>query len=759
MKHSLHKNLLATLLGVALLVATALPTMANGKIDDPALPTMAMGKIDDPAAPGRKSVGLVLSGGGAKGAALLRVIKAIEEAGIPIDYIAGTSIGSIIGGLYAVGYTIEEIEELYATMNWFDIFTDRNARDKQLFADKQKDDAYMFDVMLSTNDISMPSGIVRGDRFMDQLNELLLGYQYTDSFDNLPIPFACVSYDMNTGSEYVARGGSLSAAIRASMSIPGVFKPVNYRDMVLVDGGVYNNFPVDVVRDMGADIVIGVDLSDGIKTDADVENLIVIFEQLTLFLGRENYEKNKQDCDYYIHPEIAPYSAASFNQEAVDSLIMRGQKEADRHREGLQALRKKIGLPEGYMPPKRTRYYDQQTKLKIGNIRMDGFSNAERRLISMYLDIKPYTTVTRKEFNRAIEQIRSIGGFDFVKYSLSNQAPYDLRIWVDEKQNASLHVGFRFDSQELASLLLGTEMTIAGNHFKPKIALTTRLSESPFLQIKASSSRVFYGEFAFAYRFQYNNFTFYQNEKRSHTSTFDFHKLSMRFSDIYLRNFNISTGVDADFFNYHETFYEGGKIEAEPEAYINYNLSGHYDNLNDIYIPTRGWSLDMNYTLHTNNGIEVHHHVPFASVQYKLMGAISFGDWIAAIPSLYGRTLIGMEATYPYRNCLGGILPGRYMPQQMPFVGIQHVEQFANSVMVGAIETRAKVAKNHYISAVANLLIEDNNFLRMFRFEEPLLGFGLKYTYHTSLGPFTVLASGTNLTPLGGIYLSFGKNF
>ncbi len=759
MKHSLHKNLLATLLGVALLVATAFPTMANGKIDDPALSTMATGKIDDPAAPGRKSVGLVLSGGGAKGAALLRVIKAIEEAGIPIDYIAGTSIGSIIGGLYAVGYTIEEIEELYATMNWFDIFTDRNARDKQLFADKQKDDAYMFDVMLSTNDISMPSGIVRGDRFMDQLNELLLGYQYTDSFDNLPIPFACVSYDMNTGSEYVARGGSLSAAIRASMSIPGVFKPVNYRDMVLVDGGVYNNFPVDVVRDMGADIVIGVDLSDGIKTDADVENLIVIFEQLTLFLGRENYEKNKQDCDYYIHPEIAPYSAASFNQEAVDSLIMRGQKEADRHREGLHALRKKIGLPEGYMPPKRTRYYDQQTKLKIGNIRMDGFSNAERRLISMYLDIKPYTTVTRKEFNRAIEQIRSIGGFDFVKYSLSNQAPYDLRIWVDEKQNASLHVGFRFDSQELASLLLGTEMTIAGNHFKPKIALTTRLSESPFLQIKASSSRVFYGEFAFAYRFQYNNFTFYQNEKRSHTSTFDFHKLSMRFSDIYLRNFNISTGVDADFFNYHETFYEGGKIEAEPEAYINYNLSGHYDNLNDIYIPTRGWSLDMNYTLHTNNGIEVHHHVPFASVQYKLMGAISFGDWIAAIPSLYGRTLIGMEATYPYRNCLGGILPGRYMPQQMPFVGIQHVEQFANSVMVGAIETRAKVAKNHYISAVANLLIEDNNFLRMFRFEEPLLGFGLKYTYHTSLGPFTVLASGTNLTPLGGIYLSFGKNF
>lgn len=745
MKHSLLKTLIATFIGVVVL---SYPCH-----------TLAKGKIDDPAAPGRKSVGLVLSGGGAKGAAQLRVIKAIEEAGIPIDYIAGTSIGSIIGGLYAVGYSIEEIEELYASMNWFDIFTDRNARDKQLFADKQKDDAYMFDIMLSTDDISMPSGIVRGDRFMDQLNELLLGYQYIDSFDKLPTPFACVSYDMNTGSEYVARGGSLSAAIRASMSIPGVFKPVKYRDMVLVDGGVYNNFPVDVVRDMGADIVIGVDLSDGIKTDADVENLLVIFEQLTVFLGRENYEKNKQDCDYYIHPEIAPYSAASFNQEAVDSLIMRGQREADRHREGLQALRKKIGLPEGYKPPQRKRYYDQQTKLKIGNIRLDGFSVAERRLMSKYLNLKPYTTITRKEFNSAIEQIRNIGGFDFVKYSLSNQAPYELRIWVDEKQNASVHVGFRFDSQELASLLLGTEMTIPGNHFKPKLALTTRLSESPFVQFKASSNRVLFGEFTFAYRFQYNNFTFYKNEKRSHTSTFDFHNLTMRFSDIYLRSFNLSAGVEADFFNYHETFYEGGKIEAEPEAYINYNISGHYDNLNNIYLPTRGWSLDVDYTLHTNNGIQVHHHTPFGSLQYELTGALSLGNRVALVPSLYGRTLMGMEITYPYRNCLGGILPGRYMPQQMPFVGIQHVEQFDNSVMVGAIEARTQIAKNHYLSAVTNVLIQDDDFLRMFRFESPLVGFGVKYTYYTSLGPITVLASGTNLNPIGGVYISFGKNF
>ena len=522
--------------------------------------------IDDPAAPGRKSVGLVLSGGGAKGAAHLRVIKAIEEAGIPIDYIAGTSIGSIIGGLYAVGYSVEEIEELYTSMNWFDIFTDRHSRERQLFADKKKDDAYMFDLLLSTDNITLPSGIVRGDRFMDQLSELLLGYQHMDSFDSLPIPFACISYDMNTGSEYVARGGNLAAAIRASMSIPGVFKPVKYQDMVLVDGGVYNNFPVDVAKDMGADIVIGVDLTDGLRTNGDIENMVLIFEQLTTFLGRDNYNRNVALCDYYIHPEVAPYTAASFNTEAVDSLVMRGQREADRHREGLQKLRKEIGLPEGYRPPKRDRHYSNQTLLKIGGINLKGFSRSEIRLINDFLDLKPYTTVTREEFNRNIERIRTLGGFDFVTYSLSSEPPYDLTISVDERQNTSVHVGFRFDSQELASLLLGTEITLRGNYFKPKIALTTRLNDNPYFEVEASSSRVFFGEFSFHYRYQYNNFAFYKADRRSHTSTFNLHNLGFKFADIYLRNFNLSAGISGDIFDFHETFYEGGMIEAESEG-------------------------------------------------------------------------------------------------------------------------------------------------------------------------------------------------
>ena len=725
---------------------------------------VAMGKpVDDPAAPGRKSVGLVLSGGGAKGAAQLRIIKAIEEAGIPIDYIAGTSIGSIIGGLYSVGYTVEEIEDYFTSMNWFNIFTDRNERSKRLLKDKHKDDAYMFDALLSTDDISLPSGIVRGDKFMDELNELLLGFQQIDSFDNLPIPFACVSYDMNTGSEYVARGGSLPMAIRASMSIPGVFKPVRYKDMLLVDGGVYNNFPVDVVRDMGADIVIGVDLADGLRTDDDLENMVLIVEQLTTFLGREKYEANLASCDYYMRPEVAPYTAASFNAEAVDSLIMRGQREADAHRIGLQELRKKIGLPKDYKAPVRPKHYSSDTKLYIGPITFRGFNKTERALINRHLGLRPYSTVTRKEFNQHIEDVRNVGGFDFVRYSLNNRAPYELIIGVNEKENTSVHVGFRFDSQELASLLLGTEMTMHGNYFKPKFSLTTRLSQSPYVQLSASSSRVFFGDFTLAYKYQYHDFTFYKNEARQNSANFNEHNLSILFSDIYLQNFNMNVGVEYEFFDFHQSLYYsplGTLTEAKPEGYINYKFNGHYESLDDFYMPRKGWSVEADYTVHTTNGLEVQGHTPFTSLQYKVMSALTPLDGpITFIGSLYGRTLIGPKPTYPYQNCMGGVLPGRYMSQQMPFIGIQHVELFDNSVMVGAVEARYEFYKNHTLSAIANGALQNDNFWQMFSFKQRLLGFGVKYTYHTSLGPLTVLASGTNLNPLGGIYVSFGKNF
>lgn len=718
-------------------------------------------KINDLAAPNRKRVGLVLSGGGAKGAAEVPIIRAIEEAGIPIDYIAGTSIGSIIGGLYAVGYTTDEIERIFRTADWVDIFTDRNSRSERLFTEKQIDDTYVFQVNVAAHEMSLPSGIISGDKFMDILSELLLGYQELDSFDDLPTPFACVSYDMTLGGEYVARGGNLPLAIRASMSIPGAFKPVEHNNMVLVDGGVYNNFPVDVVREMGAEIVIGVDLSAGIHEFAQLNNIVGIFDQLTTFMGREKFAENRADVDLYMHPDISSYSSASFTPTAIDSLFARGQREADANRDALLALRKKIGLPEGYQPPVRKPHYSDNTKLYIGEIRFEGFNKRELLRIKRNMDIQPYTTVTRAEFNRRINQIKYSGGFDFVTYTLNNQAPYDLTISVNEKDNTKINVGAGFDTQEMAAIILGTSFKLRGDYFNPSLGLTARLSQNPFIKFDAKTSRVAFGNFGFSYRFKYNDFAFYRERKKVSATTFGQHNVSVYFSDIYLRNFNMSIEMEYEYFDYISSLYAAGTTsgeKVEPQGYLNYNLMGHYESLDSFYFPTSGYSIKSQYSLHTTNGFENDGKLPFSSISYELMRAFSPVKWLTLQPSIYGRTLIG-GTTYPYMNCMGGTVAGRYMDQQMPFVGIPKVQLFGNSVLVGAMRMRVSPAKNQYISAIVNYAIYNDSYIDMFSFFNSLLGFGLEYAYNTPLGPISLLLSGTNRAPWGGVYFSFGKSF
>ena len=288
---------------------------------------------------GRKKVGLVLSGGGAKGAAHVRVLQVLEEAEIPIDYIAGTSMGAIVGGLYAIGYTPAELDSLLCTQDWLSLLSDQIGRENQYYSERQHTDRYIARYSLSQESRVIPAGILPGESVMNMLNELTIGYHEMESFDDLPIPFACVSYDIVTGEEYVSRSGSLPMAIRASMSIPAAFLPVRTDSMILVDGGVYNNFPVDVVRQMGAEIVIGVDLYDGPYTIDEMGNMAEIFNQLTNFLGEEKYEINKDDVDLLLRPNLEGFSAASFTKAAIDTILMRGEEVARENWEEILALR------------------------------------------------------------------------------------------------------------------------------------------------------------------------------------------------------------------------------------------------------------------------------------------------------------------------------------------------------------------------------------------------------------------------------------
>lgn len=253
-------------------------------------------------------VGLVLGGGGAKGAAEIGVLKYIEEAGIHIDYIVGTSIGSIIGGLYSVGYRSQQLDSLFVNTDWENIFSESIAGTQQI-----------------------------SNVFSDLLN-------LPDSvdFDSLPIPYRCVATDIINTEEVILQRGNLARAMRASMSIPGAFKPVKWEGKLLVDGGMLNNLPVDIAKKMGADIIIAIDLAQRKHENRDfsLKEEYGIGGVLDWLISRPDWKKhneNRQMADIYINPNLKDYDAASFSRDDIRQMILIGEEAG---KKALKELRK-----------------------------------------------------------------------------------------------------------------------------------------------------------------------------------------------------------------------------------------------------------------------------------------------------------------------------------------------------------------------------------------------------------------------------------
>lgn len=277
-----------------------------------------------PATADRPKIGLALSGGGARGAAHVGVLRVLEEMRIPVDYIAGTSMGSIIAGLYASGMTPDEIEEALKTMDWEHIFNDKPPREERSFRRKRDDDLYLVKAKpgYSDGEIKLPSGLIQGQKFDLALRKLALRASNINDFDRLPIPYRAVATDIGTGESVVLRKGDIAQAMRASMAVPGAFAATVIDGRTLVDGGITNNLPISVVRGMGADIVIAVDISTPLLPPEDVRNVLKITEQLAGIMTRTNTEQqiaSLTERDVLIIPDLGDITSADFKRagEAV----------------------------------------------------------------------------------------------------------------------------------------------------------------------------------------------------------------------------------------------------------------------------------------------------------------------------------------------------------------------------------------------------------------------------------------------------------
>ena len=285
----------------------------------------------------RPKVALVLGGGGAKGAAEVGALKVIEQAGIPIDYIVGTSIGSIIGGLYSIGYRADDLDSLFVNQNWLKLFNDGRVHGQGRL-----------------HEVRGP-GLMKGRgviQFLDTLisrrpqAKALPGYPDSIDFNHLPIPYRAVACDINTGNTAVLASGSLSMSMRASMAIPGAFKPVRRDSLLMLDGGLVNNLPVDVARAMGADYVIAIDLTQNKHPDFEPKTIRKSMPKVTKWLRSRpdfvNYNRNRAQADVYINPTLKGYNVMSFKPKAIRAMIGLGEQAAKEKTSALKALKKKL---------------------------------------------------------------------------------------------------------------------------------------------------------------------------------------------------------------------------------------------------------------------------------------------------------------------------------------------------------------------------------------------------------------------------------
>lgn len=331
----------------------------------------------------RLKVGLVLGGGGAKGAAEVGVIKVLQKSGIPIDYVAGTSIGSLVGGLYAAGVSAEEMEKLFMRQDWISLFTDRNVEHKSDPFYSEDGCYFVFGYPIYNSNRSMlRDGLLRGDSITSLLGQLT-GQRNYIHFDKLKTPFRCVAVDLETMSEVVLEEGVLPECLRASMSFPVAFTTQMRDGRKLIDGGAVNNFPVDVVKQMGADIVIAIDLQqehrekpsalqrftsgvtdfiDDLTSGIDVGGIVntlvgqpdfiknqqVNFGKIAEWFLRhpddKKYEKNKEMVDVYINPDLRKYTIMSFTPKQVKQMIRLGEKSCLKALPQLEEVMKRVYL-------------------------------------------------------------------------------------------------------------------------------------------------------------------------------------------------------------------------------------------------------------------------------------------------------------------------------------------------------------------------------------------------------------------------------
>lgn len=394
----------------------------------------------------KPKVGVVLSGGGAKGLAHIGVLKVLEEAGVEVSYIGGTSMGAIVGGLYAAGYSAKQLDSIFNSLDVDALLRDFTPRGSKNFFEKRNDEIYALSLPFKDFKIGFPTAFSKGLYNYTTVSRLTDHVRHIRDFNKLPIPFVCIATDIETGKEVVLRKGVLPDAILASGAFPSLYAPVAIEDRLLIDGGVTNNYPIEEVKAMGADIIIGVDVQDPLKTRDQIKGATGILIQINNYQMIQKMEGKRKETDVYIKPDIAGFTVISFDEGR--QIMDKGEESA---RKMIDELRKLgVGHPLEKEP------VHPGDSICVEQVKISGLQNYTRSYMLGKLNFKPGTKISYKKLDEGITRLNATQNFNAIGYNFTREPEGEtLRLNVVENPISSyIKFGLHYDGLYKSAVLV-----------------------------------------------------------------------------------------------------------------------------------------------------------------------------------------------------------------------------------------------------------------------------------------------------------------
>jgi NTE family protein len=540
-------------------------------------------------------IGFALSGGGAKGLAHIGVLKVFEEAGIYPDVITGTSMGSVVGGLYAIGYSATELDSIATSLNWADYFTDTYDRSFRTIEDKDEVERYVFSFPVKGKKVQLPRGFVDGQKLSILLSNLTQHVHGCPNFDDFETPFRCVGGDLETGEAIVFDSGFLPDAIRGSIGIPSVFEPVEIDERLVVDGMIIRNLPVQDAFDLGADIVIAVDVGSGLYKREQLSSILTVLDQTSSYRIVQSNLQQLELADIVVKPDMSKYSALDF--EKTDSLIWEGEKAA---RHALPEIQKLLGnRVQNQLTRKGGIINRLPKKVDLSGIEVIGLVGKDERTFLNILQLGEGKSYTPERITEQIERVAATGFYNKMSYRLvQEQDSFLLRIRSDKTDNAAIKLGANYHSNYNAALLLNATYR---NAILPgsKFSLDIRVSENPMLRanyLYYTKSRPNVGVKLGGIFNYYPGLLYFRNAL---VGEYNFNMMQVRldfFSGLGL-NTSLGFGISAQHHSLSNRFILLDDIVGPRKNQFITHFNFEFDNLNRKYFPTEGSRLHLSGNL------------------------------------------------------------------------------------------------------------------------------------------------------------------